>query len=144
MPDQTVLSNQTVLVADDNEAIRDTTAMILRAEGYSVIEAADGEEALHEISTEACDVVVLDVRMPKRDGFWVVENIDPMPPPPVVVMASAYNFDEETIHRLGARVSAYLRKPVAPARLLEAVGLAAETTRSQGGTRLPDEPAPEL
>ena len=118
-----------VLVADDNAGIRDTTAMILRGLGYQVVEAADGEEAIAKLATEAFDVAVLDVRMPKRDGVWVVEHIDPAPPPPGVVLASAYAFDHDVRARLGDRVCRYLRKPVPPQELIDAVGHAAELAR---------------
>lgn len=122
-----------VLVADDNVGIRDTTAMILRGLGYQVEEAADGEEAIAKLATGSFDVAVLDVRMPKRDGVWVVEHIDPEPPPPGVVLASAYAFDHEVRQRLGDRVCRYLRKPVPPQDLIDAVGQAAELARGPAG-----------
>ena len=115
-----------VLVADDNEGIRDTTAAILRAVGYTVTEAQDGEVALEELAQKPFDVVVLDVRMPRRDGISVVETLSPEPPPPVIMMASAYDFDCDLREQLGARVFKYLKKPVPPKHLIEAVGEAAQ------------------
>jgi CheY-like chemotaxis protein len=113
-----------VLVADDNDGIRDTTAAILRAVGYTVTEAEDGEAALEELNQKPFDVCVLDVRMPKMDGISVVENLAPEPPPPVIMMASAYDFDSDLRQRLGTRVFKYLKKPVPPKELIEAVGAA--------------------
>jgi CheY-like chemotaxis protein len=75
-----------VLVADDNDGIRDTTAAILRSVGYTVTDAQDGEAALAELNQKPFDVCVLDVRMPKRDGISVVKSIAPEPAPPVIVM----------------------------------------------------------
>ena len=115
-----------VLVADDNEGIRDTTAAILRAVGYTVTEAQDGEAALEELAQKPFDVVVLDVRMPRRDGISVVETLSPEPPPPVIMMASAYDFDVDLRRQLGTRVFKYLKKPVPPKQLIEAVGEAAQ------------------
>jgi CheY-like chemotaxis protein len=115
-----------VLVADDNEGIRDTTAAILRAVGYTVTEAQDGEAALEELAQKPFDVVVLDVRMPRRDGISVVETLSPEPPPPVVMMASAYDFDVDLRQQLGTRVFKYLKKPVPPKQLIEAVAEAAQ------------------
>src|ERR1035437_4419189 len=115
-----------VLVADDNDGIRDTTAAILRAVGYTVTEAQDGEAALEELAQKPFDVVVLDVRMPRRDGISVVETLSPEPPPPVIMMASAYDFDVDLRLQLGTRVFKYLKKPVPPKQLIESVGEAAQ------------------
>ena len=110
-----------VLVADDNDGIRDTTAAILRSVGYTVTEAEDGEAALGELAQNSFDVVVLDERMPKLNGTEVVRTLSPVPPPPVIMMASAYDFDSEFRQSLGQRVCKYLKKPVAPKVLIEAV-----------------------
>ena len=118
-----------VLVADDNDGIRETTVSILKGVGYEVTEAVDGQDAMEKLAAGDFDVAVIDVKMPKRDGVWVVENVDPVPPPPAFVMASAYNFDDEMRNRLGARVLDYLRKPIPPRDLIEAVGRAAERVR---------------
>jgi CheY-like chemotaxis protein len=113
-----------VLVVDDNEGIRDTTAAILRAVGYSVTEAQDGEAALEELAQKPFDIVVLDARMPKLDGTSVVKNLDPEPPPPIIVMVSAYDFDLDLRQHLGQRVFKYLKKPVPPKELIETVAAA--------------------
>lgn len=115
-----------MLVADDNDGVRETTVSILKAVGYDVTDAVDGQDAFEKLTAEDFDVAVIDVKMPKRDGFWVVENLAPTPPPPGFVMASAYNFDDEMRNRLGSKVLDYLRKPVPPRDLIEAVGRAAE------------------
>jgi two-component system, NtrC family, nitrogen regulation response regulator NtrX len=122
----TANSRVLVLVADDNDGLRETTAMILRQSGYTVVEAKDGEEALEKLTADRFDVAILDVRMPKKDGIWVVENIAPEPPPPGIVLASAYAFDQEMRDRLGTKVFRYLRKPVPPTELIETVDQAAE------------------
>ncbi|HVA43891.1 MAG TPA: response regulator [Acidimicrobiales bacterium] len=114
-----------VLVADDDEGIRDTTAAILRCVGYTVVEVQDGEAALAELAITSFTVAVLDVRMPKRDGISVVETLDPEPPPPVILMASAYDFSPELRDQLSPRVFKYLKKPVPPSLLIEAVHEAA-------------------
>jgi CheY-like chemotaxis protein len=114
-----------VLVADDNEGIRDTTAAILRAVGYTVTEAPDGQVALEEIAKVTYDVVLLDVQMPVQDGISVVEALMAESPPPVIMMVSAYDFDADTRAHLNRRVFKYLKKPVPPNELIEAVGLAA-------------------
>jgi len=121
-----------VLVADDNEGLRVTTSLILREEGYEVSEAADGDDALAKLSAAPFDVALLDVRMPKTDGTTVVERMIPGPPPPAVVMVTAYDIENGIRARLGTRVFKYLRKPVAPAQLIEVVGEAARLARAAG------------
>jgi len=118
-----------VLVADDNVGILETTAAILRSVGYTVTEAQDGEAALGELAQNSFDVVVVDERMPKLNGTEVVRTLSPVPPPPVIVMASAYDFDSEFRQSLGQRVFRYLKKPVAPKVLIEVVGEALDSQR---------------
>ncbi|HXX89044.1 MAG TPA: response regulator [Acidimicrobiales bacterium] len=117
-----------VLVADDDRALRTTTVAILRIAGFEVSEAEHGDEVLERLAEAPVDVLVLDVRMPGRDGIAVVEEMRPRPPPPAVLMVSAYALDQEVRDRLGSRVRRYLRKPVRPEHLVseveEAAGLA--------------------
>jgi two-component system response regulator ChvI len=118
-----------VLVVDDNVGILETTAAILRSVGYTVTEAQNGEAALEELNQKPFDVVVLDERMPKLNGTEVVRTLSPVPPPPVIMMASAYDFDLDFQQSLGQRVFKYLKKPVAPKVLIEAVGEALDSQR---------------
>ena len=122
-----------VLVVDDNKGILETTAAILRSVGYTVTEAQDGEAALEEINQKPFDVCVLDERMPKLNGTEVVRTMCPEPPPPVTVMASAYDFDSDFRQNIGTRVFRYLKKPVPPKELIETVGAAGEYARAVGG-----------
>jgi CheY-like chemotaxis protein len=118
-----------VLVVDDDNAIRSSVAEILRSAGYEVDEAEDGEVALQRLAEQPAVVVVLDVRMPRRDGISVLDALEPPPPPPEVLLVSAYDLDHETQSRLGPKVCRYMRKPVSPISLLEAVSQAASRNR---------------
>src|ERR1017187_2326526 len=118
-----------VLVADDNDGIRESTAAILRSVGYTVTEAQDGEAALAEFNQKPFDVVVLDERMPKLNGTEVVRTMCPEPPLPVIVMASAYEFDSDFRLNIGTRVFRYLKKPVRPKDLIDAVREAVDSQR---------------
>jgi CheY-like chemotaxis protein len=118
-----------VLVVDDNKGILETTAAILRSVGYIVTEAQDGKVALEELAQKPFDVVVLDERMPKLNGTEVVRTMCPVPPPPVIMMASAYDFDLDFQQSLGPRIFKYLKKPVPPKVLIEAVGEALDSQR---------------
>src|SRR5713226_1536487 len=110
-----------VLVADDDVGIRESTVGILRRLGYAVYQAEDGQEALDILAAGEVDAVVLDVKMPRCDGISVVEQMFPEPPPPSVLLVSAYDIDPRTRSQLGRRVHKMLRKPVPPRRLIEAV-----------------------
>jgi CheY-like chemotaxis protein len=122
-----------VLVVDDDAGMRSTTVEILGQAGYAVREAWDGNVALERLAEEMPDVLLLDVRMPERDGISVLETMNPEPPPPDVVLVSAYAIDAESRQRLGTKVDQYLRKPVPPKKLLEAVSDAASQAAFRQG-----------
>jgi CheY-like chemotaxis protein len=106
-----------VLVVEDNESIRSSMSEILRTVGYTVIEAADGEDAL-SLLTMRFDAMVLDLKMPRRDGASLLSALSE---PPAVVVVSAFELDDETRHRPGSTIVAHLSKPVPPQQLLDAV-----------------------
>lgn len=107
----------TVLVVEDDKAVRQTTVELLRSEGYGVIEAADGIEGLQRLKEESVDVVLLDLHLPRLDGLGV---LDAMQDPPIVIVLSAFEyFDEDAMHsRFASKVFAFLQKPIPPVRLL--------------------------
>lgn len=100
-----------ILVADDDEDGRVLTAYVLQDAGFDVESAVDGQEALEKIRAHQPDLVVLDLMMPKIDGWTVLEQIRRGPDaPPVVVLTARVDYD--TLAR-GAREGAvaYLSKP---------------------------------
>jgi CheY-like chemotaxis protein len=107
-----------VLVVEDEEGVRTTIAAILRSAGYVVHEAPDGEIALTMLDAGVSDVMVLDVRMPNRDGISVLENL---PSPPVTILMSAQSLEPDAYNRVRQKVFAHLRKPFRPERLIETV-----------------------
>jgi len=119
---QVVNAKSTVLVTDDDEAVRESVADILGLSGYDVLQAADGGEALRVLGQQSVDVLLLDMTMPKVDGLSVLEALGPPPPKVVLLSAFAY-YSPEDIDRsgLGRKVTRALRKPCAPVELLAAV-----------------------
>lgn len=107
-----------VLVVDDEADVRWSVAEVLRSAGFSVAEAEDGDVAFDLLTMNRYRMVLLDIRMPKRDGVSLIEGIKTVPP---VVVHSAYILDASERERLGSRVVAYLHKPVSPQKLLRAV-----------------------
>jgi len=106
------------LVVDDDADVRWTVAEVLRSAGFTVAEAEDGEVALSLLSSERYRMVLLDLRMPRRDGVSVIDAMDEVPP---VIVHSAYSLDAADRERLSSRVVDYLHKPVSPQKLLRAV-----------------------
>lgn len=117
-PAATPLISADVLVIDDEADVRWTVAEVLRSAGFSVAEAEDGDIAFEMLSEHRYRMVLLDIRMPKRDGVSLVEALGTVPP---VVVHSAYALDATERERLGPRVVGYLHKPVSPQKLLRAV-----------------------
>ncbi len=79
-----------VLVADDDRTIRRNLVLFLRSEGYEAIEAADGDEALARIKSDAPDAVLLDLKMPGRDGLEVLAELGPaLADLPVIVVTAS-------------------------------------------------------
>lgn len=107
-----------VMVVDDEEPVRTSVAEILRAAGYSVAEAVDGQDALDMLESGTVTVLLLDIRMPRRTGIEVLQALDS---PPNVILMSAYRFEGEDKRSVGHKVFSHLMKPVAPRQLLDEV-----------------------
>ncbi|MCI9315767.1 MAG: response regulator transcription factor [Lachnospiraceae bacterium] len=106
-----------VLIADDEAEIRDVLHLYLEKDGYEVLEAADGLEAMGKIQKEKPDLVILDVMMPGLDGYRVLRNIREHNNIPVI-MLSAKDTDADKILGLDLGADDYITKPFGP---LEAV-----------------------
>lgn len=69
------MKSTTVLIADDEAEIADLIAFHLEKEGYRCIKASDGQEAIHAVQTNIIDLAILDIMMPKLDGYEVTRLI---------------------------------------------------------------------
>lgn len=101
-----------VLVADDDQAIRQLVCTIIQREGLEVDCVEDGAEAIEKLKTHEYAVILLDLMMPRVDGFGVVEHLKAHPPvhKPVILIISAYA--DQSFQRVDASVVAgVLRKP---------------------------------
>ncbi|MGC2639850.1 MAG: response regulator [Acidobacteriaceae bacterium] len=112
-----------ILVADDRPSSRELLRTVLERAGYDVIEAEDGEAALEQARTHLPDLILLDLQMPRLDGYGVMERLrnDPgyAPPPVLALTASAMRGDREKI--LAAGFTEYLSKPAGAEALRESV-----------------------
>jgi DNA-binding response OmpR family regulator len=107
----------TVLIADDNRQISSVLEEYARKEGYETIAAFDGQEALSLFSARKPDVVLLDVMMPKMDGFEVCREIRKQSDTPVI-MITARGEDFEKIMGLDIGADDYIVKPFSPAEVM--------------------------
>lgn len=113
-----------ILVADDEPEVVDLLRMMLEWEGYEVVAAGDGEEALERASADLPDLILLDVRMPKMHGLDVLEKlqVDPLTVEVPVIMLSVVTTYPEVRMALQRGAIAYLSKPFELKELTRLVG----------------------
>ena len=108
-----------VLLVEDEDALRRVLKDLLEREGFTVFEAADGVKALDEIDRAAPDIVVLDLNLPRLDGYGVLSHLRARPATadlPVIVLTAKGDEDSEVrVFEYGA--SDYLTKPFRPRAL---------------------------
>lgn len=107
-----------ILIVDDEASIRRTLREILEYEGYHVQEAVDGEDALVQVKANKYDLVLLDVKMPKRDGLEVLEVLSNEMPEVPVVMISGHGNIETAVEATKLGAFDFLEKPPDLNRLL--------------------------
>ena len=112
-----------ILLADDNEANRDLLSALLSAEGYQVVCAADGQQALAQVESGSIDLALLDVVMPRPTGFEVCQAMKSKPETRLVpvVLLTSLNSDADRIHGIMCGADDFLNKPVNKHELLARV-----------------------
>ena len=127
-----------ILLADDDPDILDITAYALRRDGFIVSLASDGAQALSKLEAERPDVMLLDVRMPRINGFEVLRTIRMQSEAPVI-MVTARGDEEDIIRGLELGADDYVTKPFSLRQLASRIRTVARRTRKS----LP-QPATEL
>jgi CheY-like chemotaxis protein len=105
---------KTILVADDKDSSRELIRALLERSGYRVHEAADGEQALEQARNGNPDLILLDLQMPRLDGFAVLRELrhdDRFRDKPVVAL-TAYAMHGDREKALAAGFTSYVTKPV--------------------------------
>ncbi|KEQ24820.1 response regulator transcription factor [Paenibacillus tyrfis] len=110
----------TILIADDEMAIADLIGLHLTKEGYHVIKAADGQEAIQAVQTQSIDLAILDIMMPKVDGYEVTRQIRETNHMPIIFL-SAKTSDLDKIAGLVRGADDYMTKPFNPMELIARV-----------------------
>lgn len=116
---------ETVLLVDDDPSVRRMMARALREEGYEVIEASDGEDALSAVTEYAAPihVIVADLRMPQINGLELLETLLRWYPSIRALLVSGYIDEAQAIMRMTDTPTAFLAKPFPPVALTEAVAV---------------------
>lgn len=114
------MNNITILIADDEVEIADLIVLHLKKEGYHCIKAADGQEAIHAVQTHSIDLAILDIMMPKLDGFEVTRQIREQHQMPIIFL-SAKTSDLDKIAGLVRGADDYMTKPFNPMELVARV-----------------------
>lgn len=118
------------LVIDDERQIRRLLRVTLEANGYRVIDAANGEEGLVQIAQRRPDVVLLDLGLPDLDGVTVLKRVREWSTVPIVIL-SVRDHEEEKIEALDAGADDYVTKPFGAGELLARIRAALRHSRAQ-------------
>ncbi len=106
-----------VLIVDDDRVLADVVAFALRREGFQVIQAFDGLSALQRWAEDKPDLLVLDVNLPKMDGFTVCQRIRKEADTPII-MLTVRGEDDDIVHGLELGADDYIPKPFSPRQLV--------------------------
>lgn len=112
--------NHTILIAEDDQDITELVKLYLESSGYRVITAADGATAYKLIQTESIDLAVLDIMMPRMNGYELTKAIRSRSNMPILIL-SAKNTDNDKILGLELGADDYLTKPFNPLEIIARV-----------------------
>jgi two-component system response regulator PilR (NtrC family) len=100
-----------ILVADDEQSMREFLEIMLKKEGYKVSLASNGEEVAKLVENDLFDLVLLDIRMPKLDGITALKKIKANTPETIVIMITAYASADTAIKAMKEGAYDYITKP---------------------------------
>jgi DNA-binding response OmpR family regulator len=114
------MSNQSILVVEDEPSIAEVVSLYLRRAGYQVRVAADGERALQALEAQLPDLVVLDIMLPKVDGFGLTRWLRDRSDVPIIIL-TARRDEVDRIAGLELGADDYVVKPFSPQELVSRV-----------------------
>ncbi len=129
------MSTSTILVVDDEPSIRRTLREILEFEEFEIDEAEDGEEALRKVRENRYDMMLLDIKMPKRDGMEVLQIVSKEAPELPVVMISGHGTIETAVEATKLGAYDFIEKPPDLNRLLLTIRNALNRSRLETENR---------
>ena len=104
--------SKTILIAEDEQMLRESLAELLTEEGYAVLQAADGKAAYDLVLDRPVDVILSDVRMPRMDGMALLEQVQQLAPETPIIMVTAYGTVQSAVSAMRMGASDYLIKPI--------------------------------
>lgn len=113
-------NNPKILIVDDEQLYRHLVKVNLESEGYEVITASNGEECLEMVANRHPDLVILDIMMPKLDGFSTLDRIRQFSEVPVI-MLTGKNDEQDRVKGLNAGADDYVAKPFSATELIARV-----------------------
>ena len=124
-----------ILVVDDDPAIRESLSRELRAAGYSTLAASDGAEGLRAVQTQAPDLVLTDLAMPRSDGFELIAAVRASSRVPMIVL-SVRGADSDKVRALDLGADDFVTKPFSVVELLARIRAQLRRTGTQPSTAL--------
>ena len=112
MSEQSGPTAKRILIVDDDEDMRKTLQLILTRQGYEIVQAASGREALERASQETFDIGLLDIRLPDRDGTELLKPLKERCPNMDLIIATGYASLRSAVRALHDGASAYVTKPL--------------------------------
>ncbi|HLE16371.1 MAG TPA: response regulator transcription factor [Anaerolineales bacterium] len=106
-----------VLIVDDDRVLADVVAFAMRREGFEVIQAYDGASALQRWADDQPDLIILDVNLPKMDGFTVAQRIRRESDTPIILL-TVRGEEQDIVHGLELGADDYITKPFSPRQLV--------------------------
>lgn len=129
-----------ILVVDDEENIREVIKEYAEFEGHQVSEACDGMQAIEMVKNNDYDIIIMDVMMPRLDGYYACKEIRKIKQIPVL-MLSARGEEYDKLFGFEIGIDDYVVKPFSPKEVMARVN--AIVKRNQGAKQAPAAPAPE-
>lgn len=115
--------SKTILAVDDSKSIRQMVSMTLTKEGYTVIEAGDGKEAVTRMASANVNMIITDLNMPNMDGIELIRNVrkDPKYRFIPIIMLTTESSAEKKDEGKKAGATGWIVKPFQPAQLISVI-----------------------
>ncbi|MDH4268743.1 MAG: response regulator transcription factor [Dehalococcoidia bacterium] len=127
-----------ILVVDDEQRILNFLSSKLKASGYEVFTASDGVKALEQVQTQEPDLVILDILMPKKDGFETLKELRTFSPIPTIIL-SAKETNADKVKGLTLGADDYLAKPFNPDELVARIEAVRRRLTPDGTRKIRDQ-----
>src|SRR5687767_8757841 len=100
-----------IFIVDDEESIREFFEIMLKREGYEVVTASNGAEALEKLKKQAVDLIISDIQMPELSGLELLGKVKEIDPEMAVIMITAFGSTETAVEAMKLGAYDYIQKP---------------------------------